>query len=171
MLRNIRGAKTVRYDLTIRVPGRPDERAVVLMGPGGRTRITWSDVSSDEQIENAADDIRQIVQDMRADLGERLRGLTGNVCCAVDAEQQSDLESFAPPVESEVERVAEFPQRALERGDGHREVNVAILDDGVAVEGSIDLRDGDGGFHRGEHHEIVDSELEDLRELARLVVR
>ncbi|EGV32874.1 type III effector Hrp-dependent outer protein [Thiorhodococcus drewsii AZ1] len=33
--------------------------------------------------------------DVRGDLGERLSGLGGNVCCVVDAERQSDLDGFA----------------------------------------------------------------------------
>jgi len=36
--------------------------------------------------------------DVRGDIGERLRGLSGNVCCAVDAEQQSDLDNFCRQV-------------------------------------------------------------------------
>lgn len=36
--------------------------------------------------------------DVRGDIGERLRGLRGNVCCAVDAERQSDLDRFAQQV-------------------------------------------------------------------------
>jgi uncharacterized protein YgbK (DUF1537 family) len=35
------------------------------------------------------------LDDVRGDIGARLRGLTDNVCCAVDAEQQSDLDNFA----------------------------------------------------------------------------
>jgi uncharacterized protein YgbK (DUF1537 family) len=36
--------------------------------------------------------------DVRGDLGARLRGLGGNRCCVVDAEQQSDLDNFARQV-------------------------------------------------------------------------
>jgi uncharacterized protein YgbK (DUF1537 family) len=36
--------------------------------------------------------------DVRGDIAERLQGLRGNVCCAVDAEQQADLDSFARQV-------------------------------------------------------------------------
>jgi uncharacterized protein YgbK (DUF1537 family) len=47
----------------------------------------------------SADQVERFgLEDVRADLGERLRGLTGNLCCAVDAEQQSDLDSFARQV-------------------------------------------------------------------------
>jgi uncharacterized protein YgbK (DUF1537 family) len=38
------------------------------------------------------------LEDVRGDLGPRLRGLTGNVCCAVDAERQADLDGFARQV-------------------------------------------------------------------------
>jgi uncharacterized protein YgbK (DUF1537 family) len=36
--------------------------------------------------------------DVRGDIGERLRGLSGNRCCVVDAEQQSDLDNFCRQV-------------------------------------------------------------------------
>ena len=36
--------------------------------------------------------------DVRGDIGERLHALGGNTCCVVDAEQQSDLDSFAAQV-------------------------------------------------------------------------
>jgi len=36
--------------------------------------------------------------EVRGDIGERLRGLSGNVCCVVDAEQQSDLDNFCRQV-------------------------------------------------------------------------
>jgi len=36
--------------------------------------------------------------DVRGDIAERLRGLSGNVCCVVDAEQQSDLDHFCRQV-------------------------------------------------------------------------
>jgi uncharacterized protein YgbK (DUF1537 family) len=36
--------------------------------------------------------------DVRGELGERLRGLEGNRCCVVDAEQQADLDGFARQV-------------------------------------------------------------------------
>jgi uncharacterized protein YgbK (DUF1537 family) len=36
--------------------------------------------------------------EVRGDIGERLRRLSGNVCCAVDAEQQSDLDNFCRQV-------------------------------------------------------------------------
>lgn len=36
--------------------------------------------------------------DVRGDIGGRLAGLGGNVCCVVDAEQQSDLDGFARQV-------------------------------------------------------------------------
>jgi len=35
------------------------------------------------------------LDDVRGDIGAQLRALTGNICCAVDAEQQSDLDNFA----------------------------------------------------------------------------
>jgi len=38
------------------------------------------------------------LQDVRGALGERLQALHGNVCCVVDAEQQSDLDQFAQQV-------------------------------------------------------------------------
>jgi uncharacterized protein YgbK (DUF1537 family) len=38
------------------------------------------------------------LEDVRSDLSGRLRGLEGNVCCAVDAETQSDLDGFARQV-------------------------------------------------------------------------
>jgi len=38
------------------------------------------------------------LEDVRGDLSERLTGLSGNVCCAVDAEQQADMDSFARQV-------------------------------------------------------------------------
>jgi len=38
------------------------------------------------------------LEDVRSDLSERLRRLGGNVCCAVDAETQSDLDGFAGQV-------------------------------------------------------------------------
>jgi uncharacterized protein YgbK (DUF1537 family) len=38
------------------------------------------------------------LEDVRGDLGARLAGLSGNVCCAVDAERQSDLDHFARQV-------------------------------------------------------------------------
>ncbi|NEX20960.1 four-carbon acid sugar kinase family protein [Thiorhodococcus mannitoliphagus] len=38
------------------------------------------------------------LDDVRGDIAARLRGLTDNVCCAVDAEQQSDLDNFARQV-------------------------------------------------------------------------
>jgi uncharacterized protein YgbK (DUF1537 family) len=38
------------------------------------------------------------LEDVRGDLGPRLRALTGNVCGVVDAERQSDLDSFARQV-------------------------------------------------------------------------
>jgi hypothetical protein len=38
-------------------------------------------------------------RDVRGDIGAGgLRGLSGNVCCAVDAEQQSDLDNFCRQV-------------------------------------------------------------------------
>jgi uncharacterized protein YgbK (DUF1537 family) len=41
---------------------------------------------------------RFALAEVRGDIGERLRGLGGNVCCVVDAERQSDLDSFARQV-------------------------------------------------------------------------
>jgi uncharacterized protein YgbK (DUF1537 family) len=38
------------------------------------------------------------LEDVRGDVGSRLRALTGNVCGVVDAERQSDLDSFARQV-------------------------------------------------------------------------
>jgi uncharacterized protein YgbK (DUF1537 family) len=38
------------------------------------------------------------LEDVRGDLGPRLRALTGNVCGVVDAERQADLDSFARQV-------------------------------------------------------------------------
>jgi len=43
----------------------------------------------------AGDVERFLLNDVRGDCHERLRGLSGNVCCVVDAEQQSDLDNFA----------------------------------------------------------------------------
>ena len=41
---------------------------------------------------------RFALADVRGDIGERLHALRGNTCCVVDAEQQSDLDSFASQV-------------------------------------------------------------------------
>jgi uncharacterized protein YgbK (DUF1537 family) len=41
---------------------------------------------------------RFILADVRGDLKERLAALTGNVCCVVDAERQSDLDAFTAQV-------------------------------------------------------------------------
>lgn len=49
--------------------------------------------------------------DVRGDLSARLRGLHGNQCCVVDAEQQSDLDGFA----SQVLRAAADGKRFLFR--------------------------------------------------------
>lgn len=38
---------------------------------------------------------RFLLDDLRSDCRDRLRGLRGNACCVVDAEQQSDLDRFA----------------------------------------------------------------------------
>ena len=47
----------------------------------------------------SADQVERFgLEDVRGDLSERLHRLTGNVCCAVDAEQQADLDSFARQV-------------------------------------------------------------------------
>jgi len=47
----------------------------------------------------SADQVERFgLEDVRGDLSERLHRLTGNVCCAVDAEQQGDLDSFARQV-------------------------------------------------------------------------
>ena len=49
----------------------------------------------------SADQVERFgLEDVRGDLSERLHRLTGNVCCAVDAEQQADLDSFARQVVS-----------------------------------------------------------------------
>ena len=43
-----------------------------------------------------AEDVERFsLGDLRGDLGERLRALSGNRCCVVDAERQSDLDGFA----------------------------------------------------------------------------
>jgi uncharacterized protein YgbK (DUF1537 family) len=41
---------------------------------------------------------RFVLDDVRGDIGARLRGLGGNACCVVDAERQSDLDGFARQV-------------------------------------------------------------------------
>jgi len=41
---------------------------------------------------------RFVLDDVRGDVGARLRGLGGNACCVVDAERQSDLDGFARQV-------------------------------------------------------------------------
>ena len=47
----------------------------------------------------AADSVDRFgLDDVRGDIGDRLRGLHGNACCVVDAEQQADLDSFARQV-------------------------------------------------------------------------
>jgi len=47
----------------------------------------------------AADSVERFgLADVRGDIGERLRGLSDNACCVVDAEQQSDLDGFARQV-------------------------------------------------------------------------
>ncbi|UHD17498.1 four-carbon acid sugar kinase family protein [Thiocapsa bogorovii] len=47
----------------------------------------------------AAGDVERFgLEDVRGDVGQRLRGLTGNVCGVVDAERQSDLDGFARQV-------------------------------------------------------------------------
>jgi hypothetical protein len=43
MLRRVREAKTVAYELIVRTPGRPEERAAVQMSTSGRSRTEWSD--------------------------------------------------------------------------------------------------------------------------------
>lgn len=43
-----------------------------------------------------ADEVERFsLEDVRGDIGDRLRALADNACCVVDAERQSDLDSFA----------------------------------------------------------------------------
>ena len=43
MLRRIREARSVTFDLSYHLPGKPEERVQVSMGQFGRSRATWSD--------------------------------------------------------------------------------------------------------------------------------
>jgi uncharacterized protein YgbK (DUF1537 family) len=51
---------------------------------------------------------RLLLADVRRDIGERLTALTGNVCCVVDAERQSDLDSFTTQVLDAVQQGKRF---------------------------------------------------------------
>ncbi len=46
----------------------------------------------------AADVERFVLDDIRGDISDRLRALSGNTCCVVDAETQADLDRFARQV-------------------------------------------------------------------------
>lgn len=48
------------------------------------------------------------LNDVRGDVGDRLLALSGNVCCAVDAEKQSDLDNFARQILLAAERGKRF---------------------------------------------------------------
>lgn len=55
---------------------------------------------------------RFTLADVRGDVGPRLRTLSGNACCVVDAEQQSDLDHFCAAL---IEAVAAYGKRFLFR--------------------------------------------------------
>jgi uncharacterized protein YgbK (DUF1537 family) len=59
----------------------------------------------------AAEVKRFLLEDVRGDCRDRLRRLSGNVCCTVDGERQSDLDSFA----AQVQEVAREGRRFLFR--------------------------------------------------------